>query len=302
MCMYVCMYWSSTRAGADCCSSNLFFNVLLCSVKLVHLFIRLLLAYCLFEHFAATALVRLRCGLPLCPGRYGWSRRLCTDRLYILTTFKTTRTRSSPTACFSVLLTSWISSWWSMVSTVFITLTVLPVSLDVLLLILGSLGQICSSPMCLPNSHFSSALISLSLVSHLRPYPAWICFISLWILVWGWRTSRARSDRCGYAWNDFVKKSSYNHSCLFRFSFFIFFSCAHLRVASANSCNPVSGWRANRAYCFNYYMFLILLFCFLVISWNKRRAVRPCTETFMHTYTLISVNRKNCAKETIYIK
>jgi len=59
-------------------------------------------------------------------------------RLYTLTTFRMTRTRSSPTTSYSVVLTSWMSSLWSMIYTVFITLAA---TLDVLLPILGSSGH-----------------------------------------------------------------------------------------------------------------------------------------------------------------
>jgi len=56
-----------------------------------------------------------------------WSRRLCTDRLYILTTFRMSKTRSITTTSFSVLL----AFLWSMISTVFIILAVLPATFSI---------------------------------------------------------------------------------------------------------------------------------------------------------------------------
>jgi len=90
------------RAGAGPCSSYFLFNVLVGSVSLtfrnacisnlflIVLVFRPLLAYCLFGHFAATALIGSDVGYHFLQDVMLVAASL-KDRLYILTTFKTTR-------------------------------------------------------------------------------------------------------------------------------------------------------------------------------------------------------------------
>jgi len=124
-----------TLAFRNACIRKLFVIVLA-----IYFLLTLNVVYLPFIGFYCLFVVSLHCNCSASATMW-----VTTERLYILTTLRTTRTRSSPTMSFMVLLTSWISSLWSTISTVLITLAVLPATLDVLLPTLGSLGHALGS-------------------------------------------------------------------------------------------------------------------------------------------------------------
>jgi len=112
----------------------------------------------------------------------------------------------------------------------------------------------------------------------------------LLIFVWGGRTWQARSDRCGYAWNDFAKEI-YGHSSIHSSSPFFFLLGAHLRVASTHYFNPVSDELVGPiTLLFNYcnyllcYCYFFLLKIFIAENEKKLSGVTR-KHTFLHNYT-----------------
>jgi len=129
-----------TLAFRNACTRKLFLAI---HFLFIILECNLFAVYCFYCLFAASLHCNCSAYAPMWVTTFSrawcWSRRLWTERLYILTTI--TRIRSSPTMNFMVLLTS----WWSTISTVLITLAVLPATLDVLLPVLTYWGHTLGS-------------------------------------------------------------------------------------------------------------------------------------------------------------